>query len=78
MFDIKMTINGKPLSETSFEEEIFKGVVETAKEGIASAITAEEASKITIDAVGTDLEDLSLNINGPEEIVAKIQEALSE
>jgi len=41
-------------------------------------ITEEEAAKITIDVVGTDLNNLSLRIDGPDEITKKIENALSE
>ena len=75
MFEI--TINGKPVEPENFEHAIIESAVEIAKEIVIAAISEEEASKITIDIIGTDLTNLSLNIKGPGEIVDKINEALS-
>lgn len=82
MFNVEMTINGKPFSETTFKDEmektVFQSVVESAKESVISLISEEELSKISIDVVGTDLKNLSLRIDGPDEIVNKIQTGLDE
>jgi hypothetical protein len=43
-----------------------------------AVITEEEAAQITIDVVGTDLNNLSLKIDGPDEITKKIENALSD
>lgn len=82
MFTLEMTINGKPFNETNFKDEIektvFQSVVESAKERVVSLITEEELSKISIDVVGTDIENLSLSIDGPDDIVNKIEAGLAE
>lgn len=81
MFDIKMTINGKPATEANIKDALGQAMVEAAiaevKEKIAAAITAEEASRITIDVTGEDIKNLSLSVKGPEEIVNKINDALA-
>lgn len=81
MFDITMTINGKPATEANIkdalERAMFEATVEAVKEKIRNAITAAEAAQIKVDVVGKDISNLSLNINGPEEIVSKIQAALA-
>lgn len=77
-----MTINGKPMTESNIKNEldqaVFVSAVEGAKESVAAVISAEEASQIKIDVIGTDIDNLSLNINGPDEIVKKIEKSLSE
>lgn len=81
MFDITMTINGKPASKANMmdalEQAMFETTVEAVKEKIKKVISAAEASQIKVDVVGKDISNLSLNINGPEEIVNKIQAALA-
>lgn len=77
-----MTINGKPMTENNIKNEldkaVFEAAVEGVKESVSAVISAEEASQIKIDVKGSDINNLSLNINGPDEIVAKIEKALSE
>lgn len=82
MFEVTMTINGKPLNEANMKDElekaVFESVIENAKESVISVLTEDEASQITIDVVGTGLDNLSLKIDGPDEIVKKIEMALSD
>lgn len=81
MIDIKMTINGKPVTEAKIKDALEQAMVEAAvaavKEKIAVAITVEEASEIIIDVVGDGIENLSLNVEGTGEIVNKINDALA-
>ncbi|EGQ7800893.1 hypothetical protein P6A00_004617 [Vibrio parahaemolyticus] len=82
MFEVKMTINGKPMTEANIQSELEKAmleaVVEGIKETVESVVSKDESTQITIDVIGTDIEDLSLKISGPDEIVAKIEAALAE
>ena len=82
MFEIKMTINGKPMTQANIENEIdrmmFDAVVETAKDAVTSTLTEAECSQISIDVIGQDINNLSLDIKGPEEIVRKVECALSD
>lgn len=81
MFDIKMTINGKPATGANIRSElqgaVFESVVNAVKEKIAAAITDEEARQITIDVVGNDIKDLSFNVKGPTNIADKIRALLA-
>ena len=81
MFEFKMTINGKSMTETNIHNEIeqavFDSIVEAAKKEISSVITEEEASQITIDIIGKDINDLSLRVEGPDVITDKINKILS-
>ncbi|ELX7527638.1 hypothetical protein SKP09_004781 [Vibrio parahaemolyticus] len=82
MLEVKMTINGKPMTEANIQSELEKAmleaVVEGIKETVESVVSKDESTQITIDVIGTDIEDLSLKISGPDEIVAKIEAALAE
>ncbi|HDI3235454.1 TPA: hypothetical protein PMB67_003490 [Vibrio cholerae] len=82
MFEFKMTINGKPMTEANIQSELEKAMLETVVEGIKetveSSVSKDEASQIKIDVIGTDIENLSLKISGPDEIVAKIEAALAD
>ncbi|ENP0865011.1 hypothetical protein ACPV3W_13265 [Vibrio parahaemolyticus] len=82
MFEVKMTINGKPMTEANIQSELEKAMLEAFVEGIKetveSVVSKDESTQITIDVIGTDIEDLSLKISGPDEIVSKIEAALAE
>ncbi|CAK2779923.1 conserved hypothetical protein [Vibrio crassostreae] len=82
MFQVEMTINGKPMTEANIQNELEKAmleaVVEGIKETVESAISKDEALQIKIDVVGNDIEDLSLKISGPDDIVVKIEAVLAE
>lgn len=82
MFEVKMTINGKPMTEANIQSELEKAMLEAIVQGIEetveSVVSNNEASQITVNVIGTDIEDLSLNITGPDEIVAKVEAALAE
>jgi len=82
MFEVKMTINGKPMTEANIQSELEKAMLEAIVQGIEetieSVVSNDEASQITVNVIGTDIEDLSLNITGPDEIVAKVEAALAE
>lgn len=81
MFNIKMTINGKPMTQTNIKDTIeqaaFNAAVQGMKAKITNTITASEASQIKIDVQGNDIHNLKLNISGPENIVAKINKAMA-
>ncbi|MCF7496484.1 hypothetical protein L3V35_15665 [Vibrio sp. L5-1] len=82
MFQVEMTINGKPMTKANIQNELEKAmleaVVEGIKETVESAISKDEALQIKIDVVGNDIEDLSLKISGPDDIVVKIEAVLAE
>ena len=79
--ELKMTINGKPMTadniKATLEQAVFNAAVEQMKQKVSNVITDDEAAQITIDVQGTDLQGLGLKINGPKEIVNKINKALS-
>ncbi|WP_146489934.1 hypothetical protein [Vibrio sp. T20] len=82
MFQVEMTINGKPMTEANIQNELEKAMLEAAVEGIKetveSAISKDEALQIKIDIIGNNIEELSLKIIGPDEIVAKIEAVLAD
>lgn len=81
MFAIDMTLNGKPYSEVNFEDmfekSVIQGVVEKITEAISSVLTAEEAAKITLNFRGAVSGGFGVEINGPDDIVAKATAALN-
>lgn len=81
MSGVTMTINGKPATEANIKDALERAMFETAvgalKGKINDAISKEEASQITVNVLGKGIGDLSLNINGPEEIVNRIKAALA-
>jgi hypothetical protein len=82
MFEIKMTINGKPFNETNIKDALeratYKAMISGFKERIYKVLTAEEAAQITIDVQGTGINDLSFIVKGPEEIANKTKKAFSK
>lgn len=81
MFSLKMTINGKPATQSNIkstlEQAVFNSAIEQIKEKISKSITSAEASKITIDVKGNDIGSLKINVSGPDEIVNKVKKVLS-
>ena len=81
MFDVKMTINGKPATEANIKNEseqaVMKVLVANVKERIKSAITPIEAQQITINIAVTSFGKLSVNVNGPQDILNKVQTAMN-
>ncbi len=78
---IKFTLNGKNISanniKPSIEQIMFNSAIEQIKNKVVASITEKEASEISIDVIGTNLESLNLNISGPKEIVDKIKASLN-
>lgn len=79
MIGIKITINGKPLTETNFTNEFDKMMAEASldsiKEHISSELSEDEASQLTIELEGA-IENLSVSVKGPEDIVKKLENTL--
>ena len=80
MFDVEITINGRPATEANIKDELEKATLEAMidglKETITSTITPQEARQISIDLVSAKLGDVSFKISGPDEIVRKVETAL--
>lgn len=47
-----------------------------ARQRIADVIGPENMSKVTVTFTGTDLEDLKMHVEGPDDLKVKIEEAL--
>ena len=58
------------------EKAILDSVIEKVTEDVMAKLTQEEANKISVVVIGSDLNNLSLNFKGPEEIVSKIEDEL--
>ncbi len=74
MFDLKITINGKPLTEDTLKNElensILEAAIESVTEQVMSALTPAEAARITLNFQG-DLNNFSVNISGDDDVVEK-------
>ena len=81
MFNVKVTINGKPATQANIRNELEKTMLEAAIEAVQTAIrtalTPSEAQQITVDFQGRGLDNLSAKIGGPDDLVAKVNAALS-
>jgi hypothetical protein len=83
MFEIKMTINGKPFTEANLKYALerapsYKAMISGFKEKVSKVLTAEEAAQITIDVQGNGINDLSFIVKGPEDIANKTKKAFSK
>lgn len=82
MFKISFQLNGRPVSPTSFgnsmEAAILNQVAEHAVKVIRSKLTPEEQDRVSIKIEGENLKSLSLNLSGPEEILAKVKADLEQ
>lgn len=79
MFTITCTINGQTIdinNSSAIDRAILSGVIDKATDVVRAKLTEEEQSKITIAVKGTSLDHLTLNVSGPDEIIAKIKAAL--
>lgn len=55
------------------DEGILEEVIAKATDAIKAKLTEEEQSQIRITVKGGNLDDLSLNISGPDIVVAKLK-----
>lgn len=80
MIEIKMTINGRPLTECSFESEMERAAIASIKakvqEKLQSVPSELDGEKLIVKVVGTSLNDLSVDLHGPVELVEKAKRAL--
>jgi hypothetical protein len=80
MIDVHFELNGRRVRPDqigdAMEAAILKGVGEKAAEHVRSKLTPAEQRQVTVKVVGDSLDDLSIKISGPDEIVAKLKTAL--
>jgi len=80
MLKITYEVNGKKIDPNNFgsemEKAILPAVAEKATEVVKSKLSEEEIAQITIEIQGTSLNDLSMNLRGPEAIIKKLTDAL--
>lgn len=60
--------------QSELEKAMLEAIVKGIKETVESVVSNDEASQITVNVI----EDLSLNITGPDEIAAEVEAALVE
>ena len=70
---IKVTINGKPAIpsevKNELERSVLDAIIDEVKKTIRSTTSFEESQQITLHVIGSDLESLAFDLEGPEEIV---------
>jgi len=79
MINVTCEINGQKVNiknRNAIEQAIINAAVSKGVDVVKSKLSAHEASQVTITVKGKSLDDLSLNISGPEEILEKIKSAL--
>jgi len=80
VFDIKMTINGRPMTEANIKSELDKAVFgqicEHIQQQLKDVPTELNGEKLTVEFVGTDLNNLSVHLSGPDELLKQAKKAL--
>ena len=80
MLNITIDINGKPLTESNLQDAIeaaaIEGIRDNMQEALERGLTPSELSQLTVKLVGTSLSNLSLNLNGPDDIIEKAKLAV--
>jgi hypothetical protein len=70
---IKITINGQPAVANKVKNELERSVLDAIIDEIGKTIRSttsfEESKQITLHVIGSDLESLAFDLEGPEEIV---------
>ena len=74
---IKITFNGKPMTATKVTNELDRSVLDAIIDEITKTIRSttslQESQQITLHVIGSDLETLAFDLEGPPEIVHKAQ-----
>lgn len=80
MIEIKMTINGRPLTSNNIRDELEKSAIESIKDHIRTLLAEIphelNGERLIVEVVGTDLHNLSVHLSGPDELVQRAQSAL--
>ena len=80
MIDIKMTINGRPFTTDNFHNELEKAVlgqilghVQNQLQDVPAELNGE---KLMVELLGDDLDNLSVKLSGPDELIEQARPAL--
>jgi hypothetical protein len=70
---IKITINGEPAipdtGKNELERSVLDAIIDEVRKTIRSTTSLEESQQITLHVIGSDLQNLAFDLEGPEEIV---------
>ena len=75
---IRITLNGKPLDESSLEGAMVEMVVAHLRETLGSIRHPETGEFPTIAVTGTNLDSLQCQVEGSPELLALVQSRLAE
>ncbi|TFW28534.1 hypothetical protein [Duganella callida] len=80
MIDIKMTINGRPLTEDNIRDELERAVLEQIRvhvqdqlKNVPSELNGE---RLHVELQGSDLDNLSVHLSGPDQLIEQAKQAL--
>lgn len=80
MIEIKMTINGRPLTSDNLRDELEKAAIESIKDNIRNQLMGipheQNGERLTVEVVGSDFHNLSIHFSGPEELVQRAKSVL--
>ena len=78
---IKITINGKPAKASKvrneLERSVLDAIIDEIKKTIRSTTGFKESQQITLHVVGTDLNSLAFDLEGPPEIVNRARSSFA-
>jgi TATA-binding protein-associated factor Taf7 len=80
MIDITCELNGKKIDirdKSAIERAIIEEMAQIGIEHVKSKLSQSEFSQVTITIKGDSIDNLSLSINGPDEIMEKLQTGLA-
>lgn len=82
MCDMEIKVNGNPVMNTEFKNELEQAAIQAMLEKLGSRIsvelTPEEISQITVSSITGTISNLSFHTSGPEEVINKIRKALNQ
>lgn len=77
---ITFKLNGKTLTEGSFQDAIEKAVYTSVVKKISKRVTTAagaDAAQVQVDILGSSLYDLRFSVSGPDDAVARVRQAFS-
>ena len=80
MFNVTMTINGRPVTASNVKNELERAALEAVRESITDKLRQLPASasgeRLQVNVVGSDLSHLEIKLSGPQELIDKAKELL--
>jgi hypothetical protein len=74
MVSVTMTINGKPATAANIKSELERAAINAIKDSIAKTLeplSDTPGESLRVEVVGDDLNNLKINLSGPQELIDK-------